>query len=847
PSVETFLKAAPVVQRCARMRAPRQIDCESWSRRRLASILEQAVTSSGSSTDVQVASAAWLLGYWLMAGCSTEFTLSSSKSGYNVARIEKYAQNVDPAATVHVDDAIHILDAAGKSLLAPLIRAAGFLDHSSKRKTMPEWFVREDLDLIRRVFLGGCSAASSSGSSPYASEFGNAARVIHIADAELALKLQYLARCSGFRVACTNSGCGFEIDLSRAEATSADGRHYTWDFRVEALGADRYYGFCVDGNHRFLLGDLTETHNTKLLDKIRQTNVQDQEAGGITQQIGATFFPRDTLDKKIAPVNTTGKVKIRIPGLLTLDTPGHSHFGAIRARGSKLCNIAVLVVDIMHGLEPQTIESIRLLRDRKTPFVVALNKIDRIFGWKSIPDGAFRQSLKMQKKGTISEFEMRVQNTITEFAEQGLNARLYYENKNFAKYVSLVPTSAITGEGIPDLLALLITLTQTRMSSELLFLSKLECAVLEVKVIEGLGTTIDVVLSNGILKEGDRIVVCGLDGPIVTNVRALLTPQPMREMRVKSAYVHHKKIKASMGVKIVAPGLEKAIAGSRMLVVGSDDDEEELIEDVMSDLTSLQNVAKKTDRGVWVQASTLGSLEALLGFLEDSNIPVAGINIGPVHKKDVTRASTMLEKAKEYAVMLCFDVKVEKEAQELADELGVKVFKADIIYHLFDAFTDYNAKIREQKRKDQAPQAIFPCVLNIIKGAVFNKRDPIIIGCDVMEGQLRVGTPVCVVRQNPETKQNDVISLGRVASLEINRKPVDIVRKGEAGGGVAVRIDCPLGETPKMYDRHFTDADPIYSQITRTSIDVLKESFRNDVSRDEWQLIIKLKKMLDIK
>ena len=179
-----------------------------------------------------------------------------------------------------------------------------------------------------------------------------------------------------------------------------------------------------------------------------------------------------------------------------------------------------------------------------------------------------------------------------------------------------------------------------------------------------------------------------------------------------------------------------------MLVVGPDDNEEELMEDVMSDLTSLQNIVKKTDRGVWVQASTLGSLEALLGFLNDSNrIPVAGINIGPVHKKDVTRASTMLGKAKEFAVMLCFDVKIEKDAQDLADEFGIRIFKADIIYHLFDAFTAPTTRRSWSKSvKIQAPQAIFPCVLNIIKGAIFNKRDPIILGCDVVEGQLRVGT-----------------------------------------------------------------------------------------------------------
>jgi len=242
------------------------------------------------------------------------------------------------------------------------------------------------------------------------------------------------------------------------------------------------------------------------------------------------------------------------------------------------------------------------------------------------------------------------------------------------------------------MIMLLVNLTQQRMSDRLMYLSELECTVLEVKVIEGLGTTIDVVLSNGILREGDKIVVCGLNGPIVTQVRALLTPQPLRELRIKvcsklyqlavmsncsyqSAYVHHKEVKAALGVKITAPDLEKAIAGSRLLVVGPDDDEDDMRDEVMSDLTSLLNSIDKSGRGVCVQASTLGSLEALLDFLKVSKIPVSGINIGPVHKRDIMRAATMLEKAKELACILCFDVTVDKDAERLAEEMGIRLFK----------------------------------------------------------------------------------------------------------------------------------------------------------------------------
>lgn len=589
-----------------------------------------------------------------------------------------------------------------------------------------------------------------------------------------------------------------------------------------------------------------DTGKTKLLDKIRQTNVQEGEAGGITQQIGATYFPAEAIEKKTAVLGKDRVEELKVPGLLIIDTPGHESFTNLRSRGSSLCNIAILVVDIMHGLEPQTLESIRLLRDRRTPFIVALNKIDRLFQWNATPDNSFQASLAKQKKSVKQEFEQRVEKTILAFAEQGLNAALYYKNPNFAKYVSLVPTSAITGEGIPDMLNLLVNLTQTRMSDKLMYISELECTVLEVKVIEGHGTTIDVVLVNGWLHEGDKIVVCGLNGPIVTQVRALLTPQPLRELRVKSQYVHHKSVKAALGVKIAAPDLEKAIAGSRLLVVGPDDDEEDLKEEVMSDLTNLMSSIDRTGHGVWVQASTLGSLEALLEFLRVSKIPVSGINIGPVHKKDVVKASVMLEKAREYAVMLCFDVKVEKEAEDLAEELGMKIFTADIIYHLFDRFVEYNQAMLEQKRKDQAAQAVFPCVLKMVPRAIFNKKDPIIMGVDVIEGTLRLGTPICVVRQNPETKAREVITLGKVTSMEQNHKSVEVVKKGGAGAGVAIKVESAVYESSKTYGRHFDESDEFYSRITRQSIDVLKESFRNDLSKEEWALVVKLKKVLGV-
>lgn len=579
-----------------------------------------------------------------------------------------------------------------------------------------------------------------------------------------------------------------------------------------------------------------DTGKTKLLDCIRGTNVQEGEAGGITQQIGATYFPAENIRERTRELKADAKLKV--PGLLVIDTPGHESFTNLRSRGSGLCDLAILVVDIMHGLEPQTIESLNLLRMRDTEFIVALNKVDRLYGWKTCKNAPIVKAMKQQTKDVVNEFNMRLTGIITQFKEQGLNTELYYKNKEMGETYSIVPTSAITGEGIPDLLLLLVNWAQKTMVEKLTYVDEVQCTVLEVKVIEGHGTTIDVVLVNGVLHEGDQIVVCGLQGPIDTTIRALLTPHPMKELRVKGTYVHHKEIKAAQGIKITAQGLEHAIAGTALHVIGPDDDIEAIKEQAMEDMESVLSRIDKSGEGVYVQASTLGSLEALLEFLKSPavKIPVSGIGIGPVHKKDIMKAGVMLERKKEYATILAFDVKVTTDARELADEMGVKIFCADIIYHLFDQFKAYIESIKEEKKKESADEAVFPCVLRILPNCVFNKRDPIVLGVDVVEGVLKIGTPICV-------PSREFIDIGRIASIENNHKPVDYAKKGTQ---VAIKIIASNPEEQKMFGRHFDMEDELVSHISRKSIDILKTNYRDELNMDEWKLVVKLKNIFKI-
>lgn len=579
-----------------------------------------------------------------------------------------------------------------------------------------------------------------------------------------------------------------------------------------------------------------DTGKTKILDKLRRTNVQDGEAGGITQQIGATNVPIDVIYEQCKMVNGFDKATTKLPGLLIIDTPGHESFSNLRDRGSSLCDIAILVVDIMHSLEPQTIESINLLKKKKVPFVIALNKIDRLYEWKSNRHKDIEEVIKGQPANTRIEFDKRAREVITGMAEQGLNAALFYDNPDPKTYISMVPTSAHSGDGMGNLMGLLVKLSQTMLAKRLSFSQELQATVLEVKAISGLGTTIDIILINGYLREGQTMILAGTDGPIVTQIKALLTPSKMQDLRVKNTYVEHKEIQAAQGVKIAAKELEKTVAGMNLLVANHPDEVEICKEEMTKRLAQALNSIKVKDRGVYVQASTLGSLEALVEFLRTSKIPYAGVKIGPVVKRDVMKASAMLEHEEKYTVILAFDVKVERDAQELADSLGVKIFKADIIYHLCESFTQYQEDLKRQKRDQFKHVAVFPCKLRIMPNFVFNSRDPIVAGVIVEAGLVKPGTPICV-----PSKGN--LDIGIVSGIEANHKETDVARKGDE---VCIKIDPIPGESPKMFGRHFDETDILVSKISRASIDACKDYFRDDLQKSDWQLMVELKKLFQI-
>ena len=362
------------------------------------------------------------------------------------------------------------------------------------------------------------------------------------------------------------------------------------------------------------------------------------------------------------------------------------------------------------------------------------------------------------------------------------------------------------------------------------FSEELECTVLEVKEVQGHGTTIDVILTQGVLREGDTIVLGGLEGPIVTTARSLLMPAPLKELRVKNAYVLHKEVRAAHGVKIAAKGLEKAVAGLPLFVAHTPEEVEVYREEAARLLKDMLNSIKTVERGVCVQASTLGSLEALLEFLRAEKIPVSAVNIGPVHKRDVTRCSIQLQRDPKYACILAFDVAVDPDAKRFAAREGIRIFEAEIIYHLEESFRKHMEEVKQRLRDQYRNIAVFPCRLTILPDCVFNARDPIVVGVRIEEGLLRPGTPLAVPAKGK-------LDIGVVSSLQFEHKEIELAKKGQE---VSIKIE-PAGGEKKMVGRHFEVTDDLVSRVSRESIDAVKNYFRDDLTKDDWRLMAKLK------
>ncbi|MBI4052415.1 MAG: translation initiation factor IF-2 [Candidatus Diapherotrites archaeon] len=519
---------------------------------------------------------------------------------------------------------------------------------------------------------------------------------------------------------------------------------------------------------------------TKILDAIRGTAVAEKEAGQITQHIGATEVPINVIDKISGSLLKKFGFSLSIPGLLFIDTPGHEAFTNLRKRGGSISDLAVLVVDITQGFQPQTLEAIDILRSYKTPFILAANKVDLLHGYQS-SGSDFSSNFALQPKSVQDLVDTKVYEIVGKLFERGFQAERFDRCTDFSKQVPIVPLSAKTGEGLPELLMLLSGLSQKFLKDrlEISETEKAKATVLEVKEERGLGKTVDVILYEGSVSVGDEIAVAGRNGIIRARIRALLEPKPLEEIRdPKEKFRSVRQVFAASGVKIAAPGLDDVLAGSPLVVVDGNGNSDDLQLSALSEEVSSLTFSR-AGNGVIVKADTLGSLEALIKLLDLKGVPVKKADIGDVSKKDLVECVSALAAAGKDAfecVIFAFHVKVPDDLEFEAQKLGVKIFKSNIIYKLIESHESWLLEERERRKKEKLSSLVFPAKIEVLPNLVFRNCKPAIVGVRVLEGKLCQGVSLL----------NAGMVVGRVQAIQSEGKTLSEAKKGDE---VAVSID----------------------------------------------------------
>ena len=518
---------------------------------------------------------------------------------------------------------------------------------------------------------------------------------------------------------------------------------------------------------------------TSLLDHIRslgidsRASVMDREAGGITQHIGATEVPSDVLNTLCAPL--LGGKTFNSPGLLFIDTPGHHSFSTLRSRGGSLADIAILVVDIMEGARPQTIESLRVLKEAKTPFVIAANKVDRIHGWSCEEERSMAVSMRNQSKEAMGLFEQRYWDLVGQFAEHGFNIERYDRVSDFTKDIALVPVSAREGEGIQDILAVVIGLAERYLTEQLTDIEGSgEGTVLEMKEERGLGKTLDVILHRGSIKKGDEIVLVTNDGGVSTHVKGLFSPRGMSEMRdAGNRWDASEEAYAASGLKISAPDLDGVLAGTTLRVVHSDSERSEALAAAKAES---ELSIELEEEGVCIKADTVGGLEALAKELNAIDVPIRMASIGKVSRRDIRNTEAASNPL--HRVMMAFSTEILPDAITEVDssEAGAKYIGSDIIYRILEEHEEWVEQRTRELEEESREQVVYPARIMLLPDHTFRVSKPAVVGVRVVAGRIHIGQYLL-----KEEKR-----IGRIKSI---RSGENSMKEAMQGAEVAVAID----------------------------------------------------------
>ena len=525
---------------------------------------------------------------------------------------------------------------------------------------------------------------------------------------------------------------------------------------------------------------------TTLLDFIRGSTVASRESGAITQHIGATEVPIDAIHNVCGDL-LKGK-KFTLPGLLFIDTPGHHAFTTLRTRGGSLADLAILIVDIREGFKPQTYESINILKQYKTPFVIAANKIDAISGWQK-NDGVAKTRIQQQRPTTKSIFEEKLYEMIGTISENKLNSDLYFNIADFRKTIGIIPISSKTGEGIPELLMVLVGLAQHFLEDKLHIESGPgKGSVLEVKEEVGLGTTIDAIIYNGTIKNDDKIVIGTKDKPIVTRIKALLKPKPLDEIRdPRERFDRVKEVHAACGIKISSPDLENVIPGAPIRSIKDN------LEEIVNEVRSQTKIDFELDeQGIIIKADTIGSLEALIKESRGKSIDIRKAEIGNVSKREIVEANATLDPLNK--LIFAFNVKILPEAKEELANTDITIFNEDVIYTIMEKYDEWLEKKKTELEKERRQEYIHPGMIKFLPEYVFRVSHPAIIGIRVLGGRIKNGMRLM--------KENGKL-IGSIKGMQSENKAVEEAIQGQE---VAISIEgVTVGRQIKGEDILYTD------------------------------------------
>ena len=539
---------------------------------------------------------------------------------------------------------------------------------------------------------------------------------------------------------------------------------------------------------------------TTLLDYIRGSTIADKEAGGITQHIGATEIPNDTIEEICGNFIARLTIKDLIPGLFFIDTPGHAAFTSLRKRGGALADLAVLIVDINDGFKPQTFEALNILKMYKTPFIVVANKIDMLFGWETHEGASFKESFNQQAQSVQQELDTKIYEIVGTLYKEGFQSERFDRISNFASQISIIPISARSGEGIIEVLAMLLGLAQEYLTEQLEINEDAPAkgTVLEIKEEVGLGLTIDSIIYDGVLRTNDEIALMTSSNEVLTTkIRSILRPLPLEEMRdSKKKFQKFDEVVAAAGIKIAAPNLDDVVSGSPLRVLNDDENAEEEILKEIEDIT-----ISTEDEGILVKADTLGSLEAIVKLLRELEIPIREADIGDVNRRDIINSSIALNENDAHGAIIAFNVNVNQNSQEDLENSDVKLFKGDVIYQIIEDYEAWIDEIEQAKKKAFYDAIIKPAKFMSLPKLVFRQSKPAIIGIESLSGTVKQGQTL--INKNGEY-------VGVIASME---------------------------DKDAIVGKHFDEGDELYIDIPEKHYKFIEREFKDKLTEDEFETL----------